>query len=69
MATDIPKLYNSRDEYLGTPSHRVFRSDHPGGVQFVMLDGSVRFLSDSSSAEVRRALVTRAGGETNHHVE
>ncbi len=43
-----------------------FRSDHPGGVQFVMLDGSVQFVATESDMAVRHALVTRAGEEVNH---
>ena len=39
----------------------VLRSDHPGGVQFVLLDGSVHFLADAASPDMHRALVTRAG--------
>jgi prepilin-type processing-associated H-X9-DG protein len=50
-------------------SERTFRSDHPGGVQFVMLDGSVHFLPTNSDPDVRRALVTRAGGESNASIE
>jgi prepilin-type processing-associated H-X9-DG protein len=38
-------------------------SPHPGGLNAVMGDGSVRFLKNSISAEVFRALITRAGGE------
>ncbi len=42
---------------------RTFRSDHPGGVQFCMVDGSVHFVSDSIQPEVLHGLVTRNGGE------
>jgi prepilin-type processing-associated H-X9-DG protein len=38
-------------------------SDHPGGVQVLMADGSVRFLSKSISQQDLRALLTKAGGE------
>jgi prepilin-type N-terminal cleavage/methylation domain-containing protein/prepilin-type processing-associated H-X9-DG protein len=44
---------------------RVFRSDHPGGAQFVFLDGSVRFIPDEIEYSVLRALVTRAGAESD----
>src|SRR5438094_9892856 len=37
---------------------------HPGGANFCMGDASVRFLSDSTSPILQRALATRAGGET-----
>jgi prepilin-type N-terminal cleavage/methylation domain-containing protein/prepilin-type processing-associated H-X9-DG protein len=45
---------------------RVFRSDHPGGAQFVFVDGSVQFVPDEIEYRVLRALVTRAGEEVNH---
>jgi len=39
-------------------------SDHPGGVNAVMCDGSVHFLSQSMDIYVLRALASRNGGET-----
>ncbi len=42
---------------------RVFRSDHPGGAQFVLLDGSVQFAPTEIDYLVLKALVTRAGEE------
>jgi prepilin-type processing-associated H-X9-DG protein len=39
------------------------RSYHPGGVNALMLDGSVRFCGGTIRPEVWRALGTRAGGE------
>jgi prepilin-type N-terminal cleavage/methylation domain-containing protein len=45
---------------------RIFRSDHPGGAQFVLLDGSVQFVPDSIDYPVLHALVTRAGEEINY---
>ena len=39
------------------------RSYHPGGVNALMLDGSVRFYASTVRPEVWRALGTRAGGE------
>jgi prepilin-type N-terminal cleavage/methylation domain-containing protein/prepilin-type processing-associated H-X9-DG protein len=41
----------------------AFTSQHPGGVQFAMCDGSVQFISDTIPLAVFRALGTRAGGE------
>ena len=38
-------------------------SRHPGGVNTLFLDGSVRFIRDPISVSVWRALATRAGGE------
>ena len=63
MAGRFPGLYNNPVDYQTPQSSRTFRSDHPQGVHFVMLDGSVHFLADGVDAEIRRALVTRAGAE------
>jgi hypothetical protein len=41
----------------------TFRSDHPGGVQFVLVDGSVQFLPSNIDQQVLSAMITRAGGE------
>lgn len=63
-----PDLFNASELNLYNTNAiwTVFRSDHPGGVQFVMLDGSVHFISDESDRDVRNALVTRAGEEIDH---
>ena len=45
------------------PIMRGFRSDHPGGVQFAFVDGSVHFISDNINHPTLRALSTRARGE------
>ena len=42
------------------------RSRHPGGVEVLFCDGSVRFVSNLIAAETWRALATRAGGEVAH---
>lgn len=68
MSATRPTLYNNSTKYTSPYSDRSFRSDHRGGVQFVMLDGSVHFLSNDSDPEVRRALVTRSGEEPNAHI-
>lgn len=64
MAGERPDVYNDRSQFAPPYSARVFRSDHPGGVNFVLLDGSVHFLTDATAPEIRSALVTRAGGES-----
>jgi prepilin-type N-terminal cleavage/methylation domain-containing protein/prepilin-type processing-associated H-X9-DG protein len=40
-----------------------FRSLHPGGANFAMADGSVKFIKNSINVPTYRALGTRAGGE------
>ncbi len=40
-----------------------FRSPHPGGANFGMVDGGVRFVSDQINYMLYRELSTKAGGE------
>jgi prepilin-type processing-associated H-X9-DG protein len=40
-----------------------YRSFHPGGVNFLFGDGSVRFIKNQISERVYQALATRAGAE------
>ncbi len=42
---------------------RGYRSRHPGGVQFCLADGSVRFISDSVDNTLYRTSCTRNGDE------
>lgn len=42
----------------------AYGSNHPGGANLALCDGSVRFFSDTISLTALRALSTRAGGET-----
>ncbi|TWU20217.1 hypothetical protein Pla52o_47320 [Novipirellula galeiformis] len=44
------------------------RSAHAGGVQTSMVDGSVRFVSDSVSLNLWRAAATRAGSEVSQEM-
>jgi prepilin-type processing-associated H-X9-DG protein len=61
--------YNATRQVNQRTTRRVFRSDHQGGAQFVFVDGSVHFVSETVDYPVLRALVTRAGGETNYQFE
>ncbi len=40
-----------------------FASLHPGGCQFLLCDGSVRFIKETVAPPVFQALATRAGDE------
>lgn len=40
-----------------------FRSRHVGGAQFLLMDGSVRFVSENISDTLRGAMASRNGGE------
>tara|TARA_R110002049_G_scaffold285698_4_gene466906 strand:+ start:6487 stop:7494 length:1008 start_codon:yes stop_codon:yes gene_type:complete len=44
------------------PSYESFRGPHSGGVQFVLSDGSVRFLTESVDAVILRQLAARNDG-------
>jgi prepilin-type N-terminal cleavage/methylation domain-containing protein/prepilin-type processing-associated H-X9-DG protein len=59
LAANLPTQANPRwDESIG------FRSYHPGGANFLMCDGSVRFVDENIDGETYRALASREGGET-----
>ena len=47
----------------GTYSWRAARGKHSGGVNLLLADGSVHFVSESINLNTWRALSTRAGGE------
>lgn len=46
------------------PNVISFRSLHPGGANFCLVDGSVRFLSESVDHSLYRAFSTKDGGES-----
>ncbi|MBW3541663.1 MAG: DUF1559 domain-containing protein [Planctomycetes bacterium] len=56
-------LFNSDRLVNGFAEYETFRSDHPGGVHFVMVDGAVRFVSEVIDDRLLDALATRAGEE------
>lgn len=51
-------------EQDGPHSTSNYRSDHPGGAQFLNGDGSVHFVSENIDEATYRGLSTIAGGET-----
>jgi prepilin-type processing-associated H-X9-DG protein len=56
---------NGLNEELGGPTFSAInaRSYHPGGVNTLLADGSVRFVKSTLDGMVWRALGTVAGGE------
>ncbi len=57
---------NASRDYLAQASYRnshCFNSNHPGGSQFSMADGSVKFMSEGTDIELLRALSSINGGE------
>jgi prepilin-type N-terminal cleavage/methylation domain-containing protein/prepilin-type processing-associated H-X9-DG protein len=57
--------YPSSDPLLAGTGHSwlAARSNHTGGVNLALCDGSVRFVSNTVSVPTWRALATRSGGE------
>ncbi len=55
---------NLYDDGSGTDALEIsFKSRHVGGCQFLLLDGSIRFLSENISQYTRQALGTRGGSD------
>ncbi len=52
----------NRHDHASTP-YGAFRSEHTGGGNFALADGSVRFVRDGIPYEVYQAYGSRAGGE------
>src|SRR3954447_11918570 len=56
------------EPWVNVPNHKGAKADdfwslHPGGCNFLMGDGSVRFIKESVNPTVFSSLATRAGGE------
>ena len=63
--THIPiNGYMNDDAKLSTPACG-FKSFHPGGAQFLMGDGTVRFLSESINYRLFNAMGTKSGDEVH----
>ncbi|NLX95833.1 MAG: DUF1559 domain-containing protein [Rhodopirellula sp.] len=54
---------NDPNNYLQSCGLFAARSMHPGGVNALLGDGSVRFFSDTVTEAIWRAVATRSGGE------
>ncbi|GAB4154328.1 MAG: DUF1559 domain-containing protein [Planctomycetaceae bacterium] len=56
-------VFNSDRLITGFDEYQTFRSDHPGGAHFCLVDGSVRFVAEHIDSNLLDALATRAGKE------
>jgi prepilin-type N-terminal cleavage/methylation domain-containing protein/prepilin-type processing-associated H-X9-DG protein len=65
FTTDFNSCYNADKglTYTDQPCKRAWGSNHTNGLNFVMCDGSVRWVSYSADINVLAALATIAGGE------
>ncbi len=65
VAYDIDYMSMRDGESITLPTYAAVtsRSYHPGGVNALMMDGSVRFIKESIELATWRALGTRRGGE------
>jgi prepilin-type processing-associated H-X9-DG protein len=54
---------NPKDYVTNYWEQQNFRSRHPGGAQFCLVDGSVRFVVDSMDNQTYRVACTRNLGE------
>jgi prepilin-type N-terminal cleavage/methylation domain-containing protein len=60
---DFNSMREGRSATAPTYAVVTSRSHHPGGVNVLLMDSSVRVVADSISSDVWRALGSRAGGE------
>jgi len=51
------------DRIITGHEYDTFRGEHPGGVYFAMVDGSVRFIEETIDARLLNALATRNAGD------
>ncbi|MEM9943833.1 MAG: DUF1559 domain-containing protein [Planctomycetota bacterium] len=56
--------FNKHDHASSFGTYGCFRSEHPGGGNFALADGSVSFVSELINQDLYDAFATRAGGET-----
>lgn len=64
---NLYKAYSASDQRTFANNWAIsygFSSRHPGGAQFALCDGSVRFVADTTAINVYRAMGTIQGGES-----
>jgi prepilin-type N-terminal cleavage/methylation domain-containing protein/prepilin-type processing-associated H-X9-DG protein len=63
-ASNVPPVVND-GTFQYYVDYRIcsWGSEHPGGANFALVDGSVRFIGDDLSQQLLESLSTRAGGE------
>ena len=57
-------LQSASSVYSGWNNNGPFGSHHPGGANFALCDGSVRFISNTIPMETYLSAASRDGGET-----
>src|SRR5262249_46718675 len=57
---------NSTDYTSGNFNNVSLSSNHTGGVNIAMTDGSIRFLRDSTPLDTLKRLASRSGGEVQN---
>ena len=62
-AVDANSGLGCTENYTDENTWAAARSEHPGGVNAAMADGSVRFISDSIELSIWQSLSTRGGSE------
>jgi len=63
LTNSYNKCFNTPGLYQDQICKRAFGSNHSGGLNFVMGDGSVRFVSYNVDVSIMNATATMAGGE------
>jgi prepilin-type N-terminal cleavage/methylation domain-containing protein/prepilin-type processing-associated H-X9-DG protein len=59
----VANLATAGQQQFTAVGFKAARSNHPGGVNLLLADGAVRFVTNAIQIDTWRALATRAGGE------
>ena len=58
VSKSIERELNKTDSPITSINTMVFSSNHPGGVQFALADGSVRYVKQSVNADILKAFAS-----------